>query len=193
MERAARRTSMMARSAVTSASGAKSPAGLANRVNGVSYRPRTPADPASAARTASSASVSPTRPSQAPQRRPDAADGSCSLFGDPQYQEVEPAGPGLLAVFVHGAAESFLALAELLVGEAAHVGVGTAEDVHLGEEAGEAGRRLGNRLERVAAEARERLAHLLDGGIGVVHHRRDLGEELPGEGASRVEPAREPL
>jgi integrase len=71
---------------------------------------------------------------------------------------------------LHGAAEPFLAPQELLLGEAAHVGVGAAEVVRLVEELGKAGQCLGDLLKRVAAEfcGGERLACLLDGGIGAI-------------------------
>ena len=68
-----------------------------------------------------------------------------------QNQEVEPVGPGfgagcLLGV-LRGAAESFFAAEEFLLGEVAHRCVGAAEGVRLGEKLGEAGPvRLGNLL-----------------------------------------------
>ena len=87
-----------------------------------------------------------------------------------QDQKVKPVGSGLRAScalgVLHGAAEPFLAPPELLLGEAAHVGVGAAEVVRLVEELGKAGQCLGDLLKRVAAEScgGERLACLLDGG-----------------------------
>jgi hypothetical protein len=95
---------------------------------------------------------------------------------------------------VHGTAEPLLAPQELLLGEAAHVGVGAAEVVRLVEELGQAGQCLGDLLKRVAAEScgGERLACLLDGGIGI-DRPGDLGKELPGKGVRRVGPARKSL
>jgi hypothetical protein len=61
---------------------------------------------------------------------------------------------------LYGVAELFLAPQELLLGEAAHDGVGAAEVVRLVEELGQAAQCLGDLLQRVAAEScgGERLA-----------------------------------
>jgi hypothetical protein len=61
---------------------------------------------------------------------------------------------------LHGAAEPFLAPQELLLGKAAHDGVGAAEVVRLVEELGQTGQCLGDLLKRIAAEScgGERLA-----------------------------------
>lgn len=95
---------------------------------------------------------------------------------------------------LHGAAEPFLAPPELLLGEAAHDGVGAAEVVRLVEELGKAGQCLGDLLKRVAAEScgGERLACVLDGRIGS-DRPGGLEKELPGKGARRVGPARKSL
>lgn len=75
-----------------------------------------------------------------------------------------------LAGVPDGTAEPFPAAQELLVGEAAHGGVGVAQGVCLVEVVGEAGGVcLGNLIEGLLAEScgGERAAGLLDGGVGV--------------------------
>src|SRR3954470_1129646 len=87
-----------------------------------------------------------------------------------QNQQVKPIGSGLGSGILCGPAESLLAPEELLLGEAAHRGIGAAEGIRLGEKLGEADRvRLGDLLKGVPAESgrRERLAGVLDGGVGV--------------------------
>jgi hypothetical protein len=116
--------------------------------------------------------------------------------GSAQDQKVKPVGSGLRANCVpgvlHGAAEPFLAPQELLLGEAAHDGVGAAEVVRLVEELGKAGQCLGDLLKRVAAEScgGERPAGLPGGGIGS-DRPGGLGKEIPGKGVRRVRPCPE--
>ena len=75
-------------------------------------------------------------------------------------------------------AEAFFPAEELVPREMAHCGVGVAERVNLAEEVREASRiRLTNLLQRLLVESygRERLAGLLEGGVGR-HRPRGLRE-----------------